>query len=127
MREFPRIPWCRPKKGGLYRKICEKALLAHAFWGDNHYFGSTRPRTALQWHRACYFIWCTILAWGGTILVRGGTSSDLGGTAPECLSVEPGCQVALVRRLRLDLSVLDSSYHLPTCLPHMVEDSRCPL
>ena len=41
------------------------------------------PRTALQRHRACYFLWGIILAWGGT-------SSDLGGTAPECPSVASG-------------------------------------
>ena len=34
-------------------------------------------RTALQWHQACYFLWGTVLVWGGT-------SSDSGGQGPEC-------------------------------------------
>ena len=66
------------KKMGPHCKICKKNVLAHEFWGDDHYFGSLRPRTALQGHRACYFLWSTILAWGGTIFVLEGTSSDLG-------------------------------------------------
>ena len=61
----------KPQKKGLYCKICEKTVLAHEFCGDNQYFGSFRPQTPLQWHRACYFLWGTILAWGGI-------SSDLG-------------------------------------------------
>ena len=67
----------KPKKKGLYCEICEKTVLAHEFWGDNQYFGSLRPRTALQWHGACYFLWGTILAWGAQC-------SFVGGTAPEC-------------------------------------------
>ena len=62
----------------IYYKICEKTVLAHEFQGDNQYLGSLRPWTALQWHLAHYFLWGTILAWGGRILVWGGTSSDLG-------------------------------------------------
>ena len=69
------------KKKGLYSKISEKTVFAHEFWDDNQYFGSYRPRTALQWHRACYFLWSTILAWG--------QNSRLG-AAPECLPVSPG-------------------------------------
>ena len=42
----------------------KKTVLAHEFWGDNQYLGSLRPRTAVQWHRAYYFLWGTILAWG---------------------------------------------------------------
>ena len=30
-----------------YCKICEKTVFAHEFWGDNQYFGSLSPRTAL--------------------------------------------------------------------------------
>ena len=40
--------------------------------------GDLRHRTALQWHQACYFLWSTILALGGTIFIWGSTSSDLG-------------------------------------------------
>ena len=49
---------------GRYCKISETTVLAHEFQGDNQYLGSLRPRTALQWHRACYFFGGTILAWG---------------------------------------------------------------
>ena len=35
-------------------------------------------------------------------------------------------QVALARRQRRDISILESRYHLPTCLPHTVEASHCP-
>ena len=52
------------RKKGFCCKICEKTVLAHEFWGDNQYFGSVRPRTALQWHQAFYFLWGIILAWG---------------------------------------------------------------
>ena len=51
----------------MYKKI----VLAHEFWSDKQYFGSLRPRTALQWHRACYFLWGTILAWGAQFLFGG--------------------------------------------------------
>ena len=43
------------RNSGLYCKNCENTVLAHEFWGDNQYFGSLSLRTALQWHRACYF------------------------------------------------------------------------
>ena len=66
------------KKKDFHRKISKKAVLAHKYWVDNQYFGGLRPKTALQWHRACYFLWDTILALWGTFLVWGGTSSDLG-------------------------------------------------
>ena len=35
-------------------------------------------------------------------------------------------KVTLVRRQQRDLSVFESSCHLPTFLPHMVEASHCP-
>ena len=35
-------------------------------------------------------------------------------------------QVALARRQRRDLSVFESSCHLPICLPHTMEASHCP-
>ena len=35
-------------------------------------------------------------------------------------------QVALARRQRNDLSVFESSCHLPICLPHTMEASHCP-
>ena len=38
------------KKKGLYCKICEKTVLAYEIWGDNQYFGSLWPQTALEWH-----------------------------------------------------------------------------
>ena len=90
MCEFPRVLGWKPQtKMGPYCKIYKKTILAHEFWGDNQYFQSLRPRTAFQWHRACYFLWCTILALGGggggaQFSFGGGTSSDLGGTAPKC-------------------------------------------
>ena len=56
----------RKKKGkgkkGLHRKIYEKTIIAHEYWVDDEYFGGLRPQTALQWHRASYFLWGTILA-----------------------------------------------------------------
>ena len=36
------------KTNGVFCKIFEKTVLAHEFWGDNQYFGSLRPRIALQ-------------------------------------------------------------------------------
>ena len=78
------------KKGSLLQNLQKKTVLAHEFWGDNQYLGSLRPRTALQWHRACYFLWGTILAWGGTILVWGGTSCDFGGHGPGMPRVASG-------------------------------------
>ena len=84
MRKFPQIPEWNHKKKGLYYKICEKAVFSHEFWGDNPYLGSRRSQTVLKWHRACYFLWGTILAWGGRFIVWGGTSSDLGDTFSEC-------------------------------------------
>ena len=35
-------------------------------------------------------------------------------------------QVALAKSQRRDLSIFESSCHLPTCLPHTVEASHCP-
>ena len=78
MRGFLQILGLKYKKKGLYYKICKKTVLAHEFSGNNQYLGSLRPRTALQWHQACYFPWGTILAG------EGGASSDFGSTAPEC-------------------------------------------
>ena len=51
------------KKGSLLQNL-QKTVLAHEFWGDNQYLRSLRPRTALQWHRASYFLWGTILVLG---------------------------------------------------------------
>ena len=56
------------KKGSLLQNLQKKTVLAHEVWGDNQYLGSLRPRTALQWHQACYFLWGTILAWGAQFL-----------------------------------------------------------
>ena len=56
---------------GLYCKICEKTVLAHEFWGDNKYFGSLKPRTALQWYQACYFLRAPIFAWGAQAVIWG--------------------------------------------------------
>ena len=52
--------------------------LAHEFCGDNQYLGSLRPQTAIQWHRACYFLWGTILAWGAQFSF-GGHKQRFGG------------------------------------------------
>ena len=83
------------KKLNPYRKICKKTVRAHEFWGDIKYFGSLRPRTALQWHRACYILWGTILTWEETILVWGAHAVIWGGTAPECPPVAPGLRKVL--------------------------------
>ena len=77
-------------RGETTKKICEETVLAHEFCGKNQYLGSLRPWTAIQWHRACCFLWGTILAWGAQ-LSFGGTSSDLGGTAPECYPWRRAC------------------------------------
>ena len=58
----------------VYRIIFEITLPGKQGW---RYGKRIRPRTAFQWHRACYFVWDTILVWGSAILVWGGTSSDL--------------------------------------------------
>ena len=65
------------------QNLQKKTVRAHEFFGDNQHFGSLRPRIALRWYRACYFLWATIPAWGGN-------NSHLGGTAPECLPVTLG-------------------------------------
>ena len=52
---FPRSRERRPKKRSL-PNIFKKSILAHEFLGDDQYFGGLKPRTALQWHRACYFL-----------------------------------------------------------------------
>ena len=76
----------KDQKKGLYHEICanfhefwgegdkknkrflsqilRKAVFDHEFWGADQYFEGFRPPTALQWHKACYFLWGTILAWG---------------------------------------------------------------
>ena len=64
------------KKESLLQNL-QKTVLAHEFWGDNQYLGSLRSLTALQWHRACYFFWSTIFAWGAQAVIWGDT-------APEC-------------------------------------------
>ena len=46
-------------------------VLAHGFWIDGRYFGGLRPRTVLQWLRACYYLWGTILAWGAQAVIWG--------------------------------------------------------
>ena len=61
----------KQQKKGLYCKICEKTVLAHEFWGDNKYFGSLKPRTALQWYQACYFLRAPIFAWGAQAVIWG--------------------------------------------------------
>ena len=60
------------KKRFLLLKSSQTTVLVHEFLGDNQYFRSLRPRTALQWHRASNFLW-------GTILALGGHNSRLGG------------------------------------------------
>ena len=89
---FPEFESKDKKKNGLHRRVCKKSVLAHNFWGDDQYFGGLRPRTALQWHRACYFLWGTILVWGVT-------SGDLGGTAQDCLPVALGLPGNLLKPL----------------------------
>ena len=53
-----------------------KTVFAHESWGDSRYFGSPRPRTALQWHRAYYFLWGTNLAWGVQFLFGGAQAAS---------------------------------------------------
>ena len=45
------------------------------------------------------------------------------GCSRNCIFI---CQVALTRRQKKDFSIFESSCHLPTCLSHLVEASRCP-
>ena len=68
MRGLSRIPGWSSQKKDLYFKIWKKTVLAHEFLGDNQYLWSPRPRTALQWHWTCYFLWSTIFAWGAQFL-----------------------------------------------------------
>ena len=63
--------------------------LAHEFCGDNQYLGSLRPQTAIQWHRACYFLWGTILAWGAQFSF-GGHKQRFGGQGPGMSPVASG-------------------------------------
>ena len=70
------------KKGSLLQNL-QKTVLAHELWGDNQYLRSLRPRTALQWHRACYFLFGTILTCGAQFLF-GEHKQWLGGSAPAC-------------------------------------------
>ena len=90
--DFPRVLGWNHKKNGFSLQNLQKTVLAHEFWGggDDHYFGSLRPRIALQGHRACYFLWSTILAWGGHNFRFGGHKQWFGITAPECPPVAPG-------------------------------------
>ena len=76
-----RIPGWNHTKKDLCYEIWKKKVLAHKFCGDNQYLESLRPRTALQWHRACYFFWGTILAWGAQFLF-GGHKQWFGGHCP---------------------------------------------
>ena len=48
--------WGETTKKGTFSQNLQKTVLAHEFLGDNQYFGSLRPQTALQWHQACYFL-----------------------------------------------------------------------
>ena len=63
--------------------------LAHEFCGDNQYLGSLRPQTAIQWHRACYFLWGTILARGAQFSF-GGHKQRFGGQGPGMSPVASG-------------------------------------
>ena len=56
--------WGKDQKKVLHRKNCEKTVLAHEYWVNDKYFGDFRTQTALHLHRANYFLWGTILAWG---------------------------------------------------------------
>ena len=55
---------------------------SHKFWRNIQYLGSLWPRTALQWHRACYFLWGTILTWGALFLFVEAQVGILGGARP---------------------------------------------
>ena len=68
--------WGEYQKKNFHCKICKKST--HEYWVNDQYFGVLRPRTELQWHRAYYFLWDTILALGDPFLAWGDTSSDLG-------------------------------------------------
>ena len=77
MRKIPNFR--NEDKKSLYRKICEKTVLAH----DDQYLGGLSPQTALQWHQACYFLWKPRL--GGTHFSLGGTQTVIWGvTTPKC-------------------------------------------
>ena len=90
--------WVKPqKKGSLLQNLQKKkTVLAHDFWGDNQYFGSFRPRTALQCHRACFFLWGTILAWG--------TQAVIWGAPPRNVPRGVGPDASLQQYIELQLS-----------------------
>ena len=83
MREFLRIPGWSHKKRVFITKSAKKQILLTNSVAIIKYLGSLRHRTALQWKWACYFLWGTILAWGGIILVWGAQAVIWGSTAPE--------------------------------------------
>ena len=70
------------KKRIFIAKSAKRAVYSHEYWVNDQYFGVLGPRTELQWHRACYFLWDTILALGDPFLAWGDTSSDLGARPP---------------------------------------------
>ena len=61
----------------------------------DQYFGGLTPRTALQWHRACYFLWGTILFWGALFSFGEVQAVIWGGHGPKIPPVAPGLSVAL--------------------------------
>ena len=62
------------KKSSSSRNL-RKKVLAHECWFNDQY-------AALQWHRTCYFIWGTVLAWG-VHFSSGGTQAVIWGHGPE--------------------------------------------
>ena len=62
---------------------------AHA-WGDtSSILGGNMPRKALQWHRACYFVFGAQLSLGSHFSL-GSQAVIWGGTTPKCPLLAPG-------------------------------------
>ena len=80
----------KPKKKRVFITKSAKKQFLLEFWCDNQYLGSLGPQTALQWQRACYFLWGTILACGAQFLFGGHKQWFGGGHGPGMLPVASG-------------------------------------
>ena len=67
----------------LTRIFVLKRKFAYPGGGTSSVFGRHKPRNALQWHRACYFILGHNLCLGSAILAWGGHKQWYGGHSPE--------------------------------------------
>ena len=116
---------CEDKKKGFWRKISGFVFAFTRVYrprtkfysclggGTSSIFGGHRPRNALQWHLACYFLsehnprlGSTLLAWGG------GTRSDLGGAfSPEMPPVAPGLEAVCNKFARTYFCVICACFN----------------